>query len=169
MKRKEQYLAMIFQQGGTLRNVCLAESKEQVENFMTVSYDFPFYAQYLPLDKLKNVADMITILNGEDAIRTNLTDVGIDLKVVGDFKAEDIIHHVTIDDDEVENGYGKKIAFDMNMFTEWKELNECPDCNGSGKTEEMNCHDQSNECCGGCFKDVECVSCEGAGKININL
>ena len=42
-------------------------------------------------------------------------------------------------------------------------MRDCEICNGTGKTEVMNCHNQSNECCGGCYKDVECDVCEGSG------
>ena len=33
---------------------------------------------------------------------------------------------------------------------------ECEKCDGDGCYDIMNCHDQSNECCGGCFKKVKC-------------
>lgn len=42
-------------------------------------------------------------------------------------------------------------------------MRDCEQCDGTGKTEVMNCHNQSNECCGGCYKDVECDECNGSG------
>ena len=40
-------------------------------------------------------------------------------------------------------------------------MRECKECNGTGKVEVMNCKNQSNECCGGCYKEIECEECEG--------
>jgi hypothetical protein len=45
---------------------------------------------------------------------------------------------------------------------------ECETCEGDGKFEVMNCHDQSNECCGGCFIDVKCEDCD-SGKIEFEF
>ena len=42
-------------------------------------------------------------------------------------------------------------------------MRDCEGCNGTGIVEVMNCHNQSNECCGGCYKEVECKECEGSG------
>jgi hypothetical protein len=42
---------------------------------------------------------------------------------------------------------------------------DCDECDGDGCVDVMDCHDQSNECCGGCFKSVECDECNGTGKI----
>jgi DnaJ-class molecular chaperone len=43
-------------------------------------------------------------------------------------------------------------------------MRNCEECNGTGKTEVMNCHNQSNECCGGCYKEVKCEECDGSGE-----
>ena len=42
---------------------------------------------------------------------------------------------------------------------------KCINCDGEGAVEVMNCHNYSNECCGGCFKDVMCDDCQGTGNI----
>ena len=42
-------------------------------------------------------------------------------------------------------------------------MRDCEECNGTGIVEVMNCKNQSNECCGGCYKDAECDMCEGSG------
>ncbi len=42
-------------------------------------------------------------------------------------------------------------------------MRRCEECYGTGILEVMNCHNQSNECCGGCYKEVKCVECEGSG------
>jgi len=46
---------------------------------------------------------------------------------------------------------------------------ECGTCLGEGKIEVMNCHDQSNECCGGCTMLVDCCDCDVEGKIKIEF
>lgn len=43
-------------------------------------------------------------------------------------------------------------------------MRNCEECNGSGKSEAMNCHNQSNECCGGCYREVKCEECDGSGE-----
>jgi len=45
---------------------------------------------------------------------------------------------------------------------------ECESCDGYGHYEVMACHDQSNECCGGCFSEQKCSDCE-EGKIEIEF
>ena len=42
-------------------------------------------------------------------------------------------------------------------------MRDCEECQGTGIVEVMNCKNQSNECCGGCYKDAECDMCEGSG------
>ena len=46
-------------------------------------------------------------------------------------------------------------------------MRDCKECNGAGKVEVMNCHNQSNECCGGCYKEIECEECEGSGNCSL--
>ena len=41
-------------------------------------------------------------------------------------------------------------------------MRDCEGCQGTGIVEVMNCKNQSNECCGGCYKEVECEECEGS-------
>jgi len=41
-------------------------------------------------------------------------------------------------------------------------MRDCEGCEGTGRVDVMNCKNQSNECCGGCYKDVECDMCEGS-------
>tara|TARA_R110001632_G_scaffold101845_1_gene209778 strand:- start:373 stop:522 length:150 start_codon:yes stop_codon:yes gene_type:complete len=45
-------------------------------------------------------------------------------------------------------------------------MRECKDCYGEGKVEVMNCHNQSSECCGGCYKEIECEECNGSGEVD---
>jgi hypothetical protein len=42
---------------------------------------------------------------------------------------------------------------------------KCLDCDGTGAVEIMNCHDYSNECCGGCYKEIMCDDCQGTGSV----
>tara|TARA_B110000902_G_scaffold26886_1_gene29173 strand:+ start:958 stop:1350 length:393 start_codon:yes stop_codon:yes gene_type:complete len=42
---------------------------------------------------------------------------------------------------------------------------DCDECYGEGFVEVMNCHDQSNECCGGCYKEIQCDQCNGTGTV----
>jgi len=51
---------------------------------------------------------------------------------------------------------------------EFSVTTECGTCIGEGKIEVMNCKDQSNECCGGCFMDQDCSECI-EGKIKIEF
>tara|TARA_R110002124_G_scaffold106679_2_gene258773 strand:+ start:1722 stop:1871 length:150 start_codon:yes stop_codon:yes gene_type:complete len=44
-------------------------------------------------------------------------------------------------------------------------MRECKECYGEGKVEVMNCHNQSSECCGGCYKEIECEECNGTGEV----
>ena len=41
---------------------------------------------------------------------------------------------------------------------------DCETCQGSGITEVFNCHNNSNECCGGCYEDYTCEDCNGYKK-----
>ena len=43
-------------------------------------------------------------------------------------------------------------------------MRNCDECNGTGKVDSMNCDNQSNECCGGCYKEVKCEECDGSGE-----
>lgn len=43
----------------------------------------------------------------------------------------------------------------------------CEECGGGGSFEQRNCNNSSSECCGGCFKDIECSECNGRGIITI--
>lgn len=46
----------------------------------------------------------------------------------------------------------------------------CDQCNGIGKEEVFgNCRDQSNECCGGCTKIIECELCDERGEIDMTI
>jgi DnaJ-class molecular chaperone len=42
---------------------------------------------------------------------------------------------------------------------------ECDQCNGTGEMDVLNCFTNTNECCGGCFKTIECHECDGTGMI----
>jgi DnaJ-class molecular chaperone len=49
-----------------------------------------------------------------------------------------------------------------------EETEECPDCEGSGEiytTSPSQCTVYRNDCCGGCFGEVECETCNGTGEI----
>lgn len=41
----------------------------------------------------------------------------------------------------------------------------CPDCKGEGTINELNCRDQSTECCGGCLDEKDCETCNGKGEL----
>jgi len=42
---------------------------------------------------------------------------------------------------------------------------KCLNCDGVGTVEIMNCHDYSNECCGGCYITMMCDDCQGTGNV----
>jgi hypothetical protein len=42
---------------------------------------------------------------------------------------------------------------------------KCSNCDGDGTLTVMNCHNHSNECCGGCYKEIECGDCQGTGNV----
>jgi hypothetical protein len=42
---------------------------------------------------------------------------------------------------------------------------KCSNCDGVGTVEIMNCHDYSNECCGGCYITMMCDDCQGTGDV----
>jgi hypothetical protein len=42
---------------------------------------------------------------------------------------------------------------------------KCSNCDGVGTVEIMNCHDYSNECCGGCYITMMCDDCQGTGNV----
>ena len=46
---------------------------------------------------------------------------------------------------------------------------DCDECYGEGFIEVMNFHDQSNECCGGCYKEIECDQCNGTGTVEKSI
>lgn len=46
---------------------------------------------------------------------------------------------------------------------------DCDECYGEGFVEVMNCHDQSNECCGGCYKEIKCDQCNGTGTVEKSI
>jgi hypothetical protein len=68
-----------------------------------------------------------------------------------------------------------KIVFDFEDMVKIGELvlkyaNDnltecCPVCNGEGTVNELNCKNQSNECCGGCLDEKECDNCNGKGEL----
>ena len=50
-----------------------------------------------------------------------------------------------------------------------EEMIECPDCEGQGfieTTSPSQCSTPRNECCGGCFGEVDCETCDGTGEID---
>ena len=42
---------------------------------------------------------------------------------------------------------------------------KCSNCDGEGTLEERNCHNYSNECCGGCYITTTCDDCQGSGTV----
>lgn len=59
----------------------------------------------------------------------------------------------------------ESIAFDLDEADlNYEAEQDCDECDGDGIVEIRDCHDSSNECCGGCFKDQVCDYCD-SGKI----
>lgn len=52
---------------------------------------------------------------------------------------------------------------DIEIYREVMEGTElpCMDCNGEGFTESLECFRPASECCGGCYQQYECETCEG--------
>lgn len=49
-----------------------------------------------------------------------------------------------------------------------EEYKECSDCEGSGEVHTMapsECTEPIDVCCGGCFGEEECETCNGTGEI----
>lgn len=42
---------------------------------------------------------------------------------------------------------------------------ECPQCDGTGKVDVIDCGFSASYCCGGCTKEEECDQCDGCGEI----
>jgi len=73
---------------------------------------------------------------------------------------EDLDYCVVTDQDVAES-----IAYDLdNLDIPYDAEQDCDECCGDGIVEIRDCHDSSNECCGGCFKDLVCDYCD-SGKI----
>jgi len=47
-------------------------------------------------------------------------------------------------------------------------INCTNDCD-QGRVQKMNCKDYSSNCCGGCYKDVDCESCGGHGVVEVDM
>lgn len=48
-----------------------------------------------------------------------------------------------------------------------KEI-DCPNCDGTGMVKQFigsSCGKRTEDCCGGCYVDVECNECNGSGTI----
>lgn len=46
------------------------------------------------------------------------------------------------------------------------EMIDCPDCDGEGSVEVgPECNRPASQCCGGCYKDAQCGTCEGEKQI----
>lgn len=43
----------------------------------------------------------------------------------------------------------------------------CETCEGTGTLEQLNCNNMSNECCGGCYNEVDCYDCLGTGEVEL--
>lgn len=46
------------------------------------------------------------------------------------------------------------------------KFRECPTCYGQGYHEHRSCNKPTSECCGGCYREVWCDTCEGIGKVS---
>tara|TARA_B110000902_G_C13959391_1_gene456820 strand:+ start:272 stop:520 length:249 start_codon:yes stop_codon:yes gene_type:complete len=44
-------------------------------------------------------------------------------------------------------------------------MKECENCSGKGNVDIMSCNTDSNECCGGCYREVVCDECFGEGEL----
>lgn len=45
-------------------------------------------------------------------------------------------------------------------------MKTCEDCNGEGTQDEFNCSvGSASLCCGGCYKEVTCETCDGSGEV----
>jgi len=49
--------------------------------------------------------------------------------------------------------------------TNTMKTKQCERCDGLGQVDVMNCFNNSNECCGGCYKSETCEDCNGSGEI----
>jgi len=63
------------------------------------------------------------------------------------------------------NNEGQEVTIDTNEIDVFVL---CDECNGEGTEEEINCVNPSSECCGGCYKTVDCSECDGSKMTNIN-
>ena len=44
-------------------------------------------------------------------------------------------------------------------------MKECDNCFGTGYIDKMDCNTDSNECCGGCYRELVCNECSGSGEM----
>ena len=45
----------------------------------------------------------------------------------------------------------------------------CDECHGTGETDVLDCQTNSNECCGGCYKTINCNNCNSSGTIHVEI
>ena len=58
------------------------------------------------------------------------------------------------------------ICIDFDVDT---AIVDCDKCEGNGEFDVMNCKNNSNECCGGCYIKKDCDKCDMSGQIEINV
>lgn len=172
--KKETMLALIFQQGGRLRNVMTTDSKDKVESLMKIFYDFPYYAVYFPLEDIKHVSNMITISNREDVQGDKLIDCDVNLTINEDYSGADMLRTISISGDELflndePNGVLSPLNVDMNIFSAWVGMNVCLECDNGVVEIGPECSVLASDCCGGCYREEKCETCDGSGLINSNL
>lgn len=48
-------------------------------------------------------------------------------------------------------------------------MKTCENCDGDGVVDEFNCSvGSASLCCGGCYKEVSCETCNGSGEVEYN-
>lgn len=110
------------------------------------------------MDKLKKLLD-----NGETVILSN-DSVFASIKLKVEKLTDGNYYQIFVGNNDNADFQSKVLSKSMldiiNEFCVDYDLDEatidCVKCDGDGCFDVMDCHDQSNECCGGCFKSVEC-------------
>lgn len=105
-----------------------------------------------------NKLEFVDTPNGLGEANLLVAEKGEDVRMFMVFYVEDgFVCH--LHPETLEHEFTCTIDEFEDAFEGFKKLNECSKCNGTKIDQELYCKDLSNECCGGCYKDIEC-DCE---------
>lgn len=157
MKHTDTKLVLIFEQGAKLRQVLTARSQKEIENFMKLFYDFPYYFQVIDLADLQSMSNSVKVVNKKDlnGCTHKRGETFNDCHFILSFEAKNLYPNIeTITYIHYEDGchYNKDGQYlgniSLQYFDDINELNECPECSGNA---------------------FNCDQCNASGVLNENL